>query len=187
MAKPNELWQTLETLGLPNKKNSPSNICLKNKNDLLCDLLSVAETFKKYYSSSAENLVLKLRKPLNNFGIQLVNNYYKNCNMKERLLFAKIASDSVFKIIKKFDERKAPEIDDLSGIFLKDGALLLAAPITQLCNCQFLTVDFLTPAKQQYLSDFLKKVSKKDPMNYRPISLLPFLSKLMSTSSNAQK
>ena len=90
IAKPNEIWQTLKSLGLQNKENSLSDICLRNKNDLLHDLLSVAETFKKYYSSSAENLVLKLPKPPNNFGKQLANNYHKNCNRKERLLFAKI-------------------------------------------------------------------------------------------------
>ena len=69
IAKPKELWQTLKSLGLPNKKNSPSNICLKNKNGLLFDSLSIAETFKKYYSSLAENLALRLPKPTNNFGI----------------------------------------------------------------------------------------------------------------------
>ena len=37
IAKPKELWQTLKSLGLPNKKNSSSNICLKNKNGLLFD------------------------------------------------------------------------------------------------------------------------------------------------------
>ena len=134
IAKLNELWQTLKSLGLPIKKNSPSNMFLKNKTDLLFDSLSVTKTLKKYYSSSAENLVLKLAKPLNNFGIQSVNNYYKNCNVKERLLFAKIESDRVFKIIKHFDESKAPGIDNLSGIFLKDGASLIATPVLQLCN-----------------------------------------------------
>ena len=68
--------------------------------------------------------------------------------MKERLLLAKIASDRVYKIITNFDESKAPEIDDLSRIFLKDGASLLATSITQLCN---LTISsgryFVTPAK----------------------------------------
>ena len=87
IAKQKELWQTLKQLGLPNKKNSPSNTCLKNKNGLLFDSVSIAETFKKYYSSLAENLVLKLPKPLNNFGIQSVKNYYKKCNLNERLLF----------------------------------------------------------------------------------------------------
>ena len=66
--------------------------------------------------------MLKLPKLPNNFGIQSVNNYYKKCNLKERLLFPKTESDNVFKILKNFDESKAPSIDDLSGIFLKDGA-----------------------------------------------------------------
>ena len=92
------------------------------------------ETFKKYYSLLAENLVFKLPKPPNNFGLQSVNNYYKKCNLKEKLLFSKIESHNLFKILKHFDESKGPGIDDLSGISLKDGASLLATPITQLCN-----------------------------------------------------
>ena len=101
-------------MGLPNK-NISSN---KDKNGFSFDSLSITETFKKYYSSLAENLLLKLPKPPNNSGIQIVNDYYKKCNLKERLLFAKIESDKVFKILKNFDESKAPVIDDLSGIFL---------------------------------------------------------------------
>ena len=65
--------------------------------------------------------MLKLPKTPNNFGIQSVNNYYKKYSLKESLLFAKIESDKVFKILKDFDESKNPGIDDLSGIFLKDG------------------------------------------------------------------
>ena len=79
IAKPKELWQTLKQLGLPNKRNFPLNICLKNKNVLLFDSQSIAETFKKYYSSLVENLVLKLPKPLNNCGRQSGKNYYKKC------------------------------------------------------------------------------------------------------------
>ena len=45
VAKPKQLWQTLKQLGLPNKKNSPSNICLKYKNGLSFDSLSITETF----------------------------------------------------------------------------------------------------------------------------------------------
>ena len=60
IAKAKELWQTLKSLGLLKKKNSELNICLKNKNGLSFDSLSIAETFNKYYSSLAENLVLKL-------------------------------------------------------------------------------------------------------------------------------
>ena len=95
IAKPKELWQTLKSLGLPNKKNSPSNICLKYKNGLSFESLAIAEAFKKYCSSLAGNLVLKLPKPPNNFGIQTVNNYYKKYNLKKRLLSAKTDSDNI--------------------------------------------------------------------------------------------
>ena len=67
IAKPKELWETLKSLGLPNKKSSPSNISLKYKNGSLFESLSIAGNFKRYYSSLGENLVLKLPKPPNNF------------------------------------------------------------------------------------------------------------------------
>ena len=66
--------------------------------------------------------------------MQSVNNFYKKWNLKERQLFAKIESDKLFKILKNFHESKAPSIDNLLGIFLKDGESLLAKPIKQLCN-----------------------------------------------------
>ena len=74
--------------------------------------------------------MLKLGKSPNNFGIQSMNNYYKKYDLKERLLFAEIESDKVFKILKNFDESKALGINDLSRIFLKDDASLLATTIT---------------------------------------------------------
>ena len=66
--------------------------------------------------------------------MESVNKYYKKYNLTEKLIFANIQSDKVFKILKNFDETKASGIDVHSGIFLKDGAKLLTTPITQLCN-----------------------------------------------------
>ena len=77
---------------------------------------------------------MKLPKPPNNFGMESVNNYYEKYNLKEKLIFANIQSDKVFKILKNFDETKASGINVLSGIFLKDGANLLTMPLTQLWN-----------------------------------------------------
>ena len=106
-------------MGLPNKKNSPSSICSKIKNGLWFDALSIAEPFKKTLLLISGKPCVETTKPPNNFGIQLVNNYYSKFKLKEGLLFAKIESDEVIKILKTFDETKAPDIDDLSEIFLK--------------------------------------------------------------------
>ena len=130
--------------------------------------------------------MLKLPKPPNNFGIQSVNNYYKKCNLKERLLFAKIESDKAFKILKNFGESKAPGLDDLSGIFLKDCASLLATPITQLCNLSISSGRFLDACKIVKLKPLFEKGSKTDPKNYRPIFLLPLMSKVLERMVHEQ-
>ena len=88
--------------------------------------------------------------------------------MKEKLLFAKIEPDKLFKILKKIVESKAPGIDDLSGIFLKDGASLLATPITQLYNLSISSGGFPDAWKIAKLKLLFKKGSKTDPKNYRP-------------------
>ena len=108
-----------------------------------------------------------------------MNNYYKKRNLKERLLFAKTDLDKVFKILKIFDESKAPGIDDLSGIFLKDGASLLATPTTPLCNLSISSSRFPDACKIAKLKPLFKKGSKTDPKNYRPISFLAFMSKVL--------
>ena len=45
IAKQKEFWQTLQSLGLPNKKNSPSNICLKSKNGFIIRLTDNSGNF----------------------------------------------------------------------------------------------------------------------------------------------
>ena len=115
-----------------------------------------------------------------------MNNYYKKYNLKERLLFAKIESDKVFKILKNFDESKAPGIDDLSGIFLKDGAALLATPITQLCNLPISSGRFPNACKITKLKPFFKKGSKTDSKNYHANSLLPLMSKVLERIAHEQ-
>ena len=113
--------------------------------------------------------MLKLPRPPNNFEIQSVKNYYKKCNSKESLIFVKIESYKLFKILKNLD----PTIDDFSGIFLNDGALLLATPITQLCNMLTSSSRFPDACKIAKLKPLFKKTSKVEPENYRPVSLLP--------------
>ena len=58
------------------------------------------------------------------------NNYQKN-NLKEKIRFANVQPVKVHKILKMVDEAKAPGIDDLFEIFLKDSGTLLTTPIIQ--------------------------------------------------------
>ena len=79
--------------------------------------------------------------------MESVNNYYKKWNLKDKLTFAKTISGKVFKILRKSDKTNPSGIDDLSGIFPKDGAKLLTMPITHYAIYQCPQEYFLTPAK----------------------------------------
>ena len=70
-------------------------------------------------------------------------------------------------------------IDNLAGKFLKDGAPILAAPITELCNLSIAMSIFPENCKIAKLKPLYKKGLKTEPKNYRPISLLPLISKII--------
>ena len=80
--------------------------------------------------------------------------------------------------MKDLNPSKAAGIDNLSGKLLKDGADILARPISQLCNLSIKLGSFPRSCKIAKVKPLFKKSSKTDPQNYRPISLLPILSKI---------
>ena len=74
---------------------------------------------------------------------------------------------------------KAAGIDNLSGKFLKDEANILAKPISELLNLSLKYSLFPTDCQIAKLKPLFKKVSKTLPKNYRPISLLPLIYKII--------
>ena len=110
--------------------------------------------------------------------MESVNNYYAKYNLKEKMISANIQSDKVFRIFKNFDETKASGINDLSGIFLKDGTKLTTR-ITQLCDLSISLGRFPDACKIAKLKSLFKKSNRTDPKNYCPISLLPLIFKVL--------
>ena len=80
--------------------------------------------------------------------------------------------------MKNLEVTKTPGIDQISGKFIKDGARILAKPISELCNLPMTLASFPDACKIAKVKLLFKKDSKTDPSNYRPISLLPLLSKV---------
>ena len=181
IGKPKELWKTLKDLGLPSKKISSSpKICLEDNDGISFDSNKISNMFKTFFSNLAEDLVSKLPAAPNKFNKSTVENYYKNVDSINRLTFAHISRETVLKILMNVDIAKSAGIDNLSGRFLKDGAKILASPIAQLCNLSIKTSSFPDCCKTAKLKPLFKgKGSKTDPKNYRPISLLPLISKIM--------
>lgn len=75
---------------------------------------------------------------------------------------------------------KAADIDDLSGCFLKDGSRVLLKPISELCNLSIKLETFSNPCKIVKMKPLFKKGFKTHSSSYRPILLLPLISKIIA-------
>ena len=90
-----------------------------------------------------------------------------------------MSPEKISSILKVLNPSKAAGIDNLSGKFLKDGAHVLARPISQLCNLSIKLNSFPISCKIAKVKPLFKNGSNTDPQNYHTISLLPLLSKIV--------
>ena len=129
IGKPKDLWKTL-------KGSNISNICLKKDDKINFDEKTNANTFKEFYCNLAGDLLNKLPPPSNKFGITSVRNFYQTIldQLPFKFKFSNVTEDLVFKLLNDMNPDKAAGIDNLSGKFLKDGASILAKPISKICN-----------------------------------------------------
>ena len=85
----------------------------------------------------------------------------------------------VLEVLQFIDISKLAGIDKFSRRFLKDGANTLVKPIAKICNISISSGLFLSDCKIAKLKPLYKKGSKTNPENFRPISLLPLISKVI--------
>ena len=75
-----------------------------------------------------------LPKPPNKFTLNPVFQHYKGIIQTDSFNFATVSEKTILNISKITNVSKAVGLDNLSGRFLKEGAEVLAKPITDLCN-----------------------------------------------------
>ena len=91
----------------------------------------------------------------------------------------KLSENKVLKIILKIDISKAAGVGKLSGQFLRDADEILSRPIFKIGNLSISRGVFLDACKIANLRPTYKKGKKTVLSNYRPISLLPIISKVI--------
>ena len=104
---------------------------------------------------------------------------YKGIIQSDSFKLATVSENTILTILKYTKRSKTADLNNLSGRFLKDGAKVLAKSITELCNLSISSGKFsdsckIAKVKPKYKKDFLTEAS-----HYRPISLLPLISKLI--------
>ena len=72
IGKPKKLWKSLKSLGLKFGCSISNINCLENGKSANFDVKDIAKDFSAYFSNLAENLVSKLPKPSNKYGMPSV-------------------------------------------------------------------------------------------------------------------
>ena len=106
--------------------------------------------------------------------------FYKLLNPEENPFhFTKVSEKTISDFLKQLKTNKATGIENLLDHFLKDGWKVLATPIVQIWNLSIKLSTIPIEYKIVKLKPLYKKGKKTDPKNYRPISLLPVISKIL--------
>ena len=143
------------------------------------DKTEMAEQFNTYFSTVAE----KIRRHLSTVPFDLFKlvNFVKSRKNDQEVNFSVpvITISQVIKTIMKINPYKASGIDKISARFLRIAAPVIAPSITRIINMSLSTGKFPSRWKTAMVTPLFKKGTECDPSNYRPISVLPILSKVI--------
>lgn len=90
----------------------------------------------------------------------------------------------IMEIIRALKSTTSTGWDGIPSIIFKKGAENLARPICHICNLCFLTGTFPKLLKRSVITPVHKSGDKGSVTNYRPISLLPTLAKIVEKAIN---
>ena len=128
----------------------------------------------------ASDLVKQLPNATSKYDMNYVRNFYSGIELPGGLFgFSDVCVSEIMKIIDNFYTNKAAGIDGLSGIFIKDIAKILSKPISDLINLSISLSSVPESCKVAKLKPLFKKASKLEQKNFRPISLLPLITKVL--------
>ena len=164
-----EHWKTIKKL-LHNKSNSEIKEIIIDGNKLT-NSIDIANGMNNYFSSVAKGLQSKF---INNTNFMQFMNNNKN---PVSIFFHPANADEIYNVIMKF-KNKSVDLEDIPIKILKLCSKSISLHLTKLINNSFLTGNFPDALKIAIINPIHKSGNMTLPNNYRPISLLPCISKI---------
>ena len=166
-------WQTINQILNRDRNNTnfPSYIIMQNKK--VYNKEEIANSFNDYFATIGENLANKIAPS---------NTSYQDF-LKKRILtsfsFQLVEHAEITKVIKDFKPKTSSGSDGISMKILKSIAEPLIPPITMLVNQSLTTGTFPDKFKIAKIIPLIKKPNIFNIDNFRPISLLASISKII--------
>ena len=174
------LWKSLSQLGYSQKMKQKLKIGIEIDGDICFEDSKVADEFNKFYTTVAEKLVSKLPTPRNQFDGNHVSNFYKGKGVKnDSFQLSEVSEDVVLKHLQGINPTKSTGLDKLPARFLRDSAPGISKQITFIINLSIQSNTVPANFKKAKVVPLFKKDNKFDVGNYRPVSILSTLSKVL--------
>ena len=179
--QPKKLWKTLKDLGYSTKPNSKSKIVLNVNGSLLSDTLAVCNQINHFFTNVAQTLTSKLPSPSNLYSVtsDKFKSYYQGKVSPGEFFLKEVDNKFIYDELSNLDTNKAFGLDGIAPRFLKDGAKQLAPIVSHIVNLSISTKTVPNDMKQAKIIPIYKKKSRLEVSNYRPISLLSVVSKVL--------
>lgn len=168
---PKKLWDTINDITGRKNKNK---VCIEAINDsnnvkITCPK-EITESLNKHFSTIGSKLASKIKNRTTN-ATNKVNPH---------TFFLKAVDESeISELLKELDAKKATGPDKLPPRILKLAADLLTPVIARLINLCFENSIYPDRLKQANVTPIFKSGDRKDPHNYRPLSITSCLNKIM--------
>ena len=138
--------------------------------------LDMANNFNNFFCKVGENIALSI--PKNMVGLNDPTTYLQG-NYVPSLYLSPTDEFEVLKTFKSCKPSSSVDADGLSQRVFASIFNLILTPVTNICNLSLQKGIFPHRLKITRVIPIYKKGDKTLPSNYRPISLLPFLSKIL--------
>lgn len=177
---PKKLWQIVKDICHTSKQNAPATELLKSKNNTTESL----DYCNDYFSTVGGKLANEI---LNNQGIteQLLADEISIANGKTHSFYMHPTDEfEVDSIIRNLKTSGASGLDCINNNLIKQIKNHIITPLTHICNLSISYGEFPEPWKKAAVCPVYKSGPKDTPSNYRPISLLSCLSKVLEKLIN---
>lgn len=168
-----KVWDTIRHV-IPNKRVNTNITCMESDKGDVNEPKKVANVLNDYFANVGPNLASKIpTSDRHEFSDDL------RLSNEESFKFQPVSESYVLNELKSLPDGKATGTDDLPAKLLKMAATSIAGPVAYLINVSLTTGIFPDIWKSARICPIHKGGDTNDPGNYRPISILPVISKII--------
>ena len=169
---PEKFWKTLKRIYATSGEENPPCQSFDSNGEKCTGMKQIAHGFRSFFSTTV-NHIKSQAMPLINFAFRIssdiVTKTYKTFHLKET------TSVEICSIIKKLKQKTSTGCDNLRVSFFKDA---IKEPLTYIINLSIKSGVIPADWKSARIIPDFKSGSRSQFQNYRPISILPIVTKI---------